>query len=119
MTPDGRMVAYQRGLMAERIAAWYLRLKGYQILEKRYKTSVGEIDLIAKRGHLIAYIEVKARADVREARDSISERQRTRIGRAASMFLQSSPQYEKCDQRFDALLLTRRRLPIHIRDAWR
>lgn len=96
------------------MAAWYLRAKGYRILASRYKTPVGEIDLIAKRGKTLAFCEVKYRANERAAREAITAHQRRRIERAATAYLTKHIQFAQCQQRIDALLLVPRRLPVHI-----
>ncbi len=67
MTRETRRQAYVRGRRAEALAAWWLRLKGYRILARGFRVAAGEIDLIARRGRLIALIEVKARPSLEEA----------------------------------------------------
>ncbi|MDA0238961.1 MAG: YraN family protein [Proteobacteria bacterium] len=107
------------GWAAETATAWTLRLKGYRIIRRRHKSPVGEIDLIARRGKLLIFIEVKARATYEAAAHSVTRRQRNRIERAAALFLSSQSAYAGFDIRFDVVLITRGRLPIHIKDAWR
>lgn len=114
-----RLVAYGRGRRAERVAAWWLRLKGYRILARGFRVPVGEIDVIARRGRTIALVEVKARPSLDEARQAISSRQRRRIERAAASFLQRHPALAGCDLRFDVVLLAPGRRPHHLVDAWR
>lgn len=114
MAPNARRTREASGRRAEALAAWYLRAKGYRILEQRYKTPVGEIDLIAKRGNMIAFCEVKRRSNEQIARHSITLKQRSRIVRAASAFMAHHPALAHCDQRVDALLLVPRRWPVHI-----
>lgn len=109
--------AWRYGRRAETICAWWLRLRGYQIIARRYRCPVGEIDLIARRGGTLAFVEVKARED--QAADTLQPRQRRRIVRAAEAFLQSRPALAKLDLRFDLIVLRRRRLPRHLRAAWR
>ena len=77
-----RRRAERRGKSAELLCLWHLRLKGYRILARRYKTPMGEIDLIARRGDTVAAIEVKARADFDRAGAAITHRQQQRIMRA-------------------------------------
>ena len=74
---------YRLGRYAESISVWHLRLRGYRVLDRRYRTPVGEIDIIAQRGNLIAFIEVKARRTKTLAIESITPKQRHRIRRAA------------------------------------
>ncbi|HEY8190718.1 MAG TPA: YraN family protein [Micavibrio sp.] len=81
------MTSYQAGLRAESFAAWFLRLKGYRIVERRVKTPVGEIDLIARRGKALIFVEVKGRGTMVEALESIHSRQTRRIIRAAEYYL--------------------------------
>jgi putative endonuclease len=119
MTQTRRVAAEQHGHRSETIAAWWLRLKLYRIVARRYRTAAGEIDLIARRGRTLVFVEVKARADFRGAAEAVSARQRHRIARAAGQFLTARPDLAGLDQRFDALLIVRRTWPRHIPDAWR
>ncbi len=119
MTGETRRRAYGRGRKAERLASWWLRLKGYRILTRRFRVPVGEIDLIARRGRILALVEVKARSSLAAASEAIGPRQRRRIERAAALFLQRNPALAKLDLRFDAILLVPGRRPHHIEDAWR
>jgi len=113
-----REEAEKRGRRAETLAVWYLRLKGYRILSRRYRTPVGEVDLIARRGSLLAFIEVKARTSHSEAAHSISRRQQQRIGRAAEHFLAAHSALQDHDIRFDAILVAPRSWPHHLKGAW-
>lgn len=79
--------AYNRGIFAERFAALWLQLKGYKILERRYKTAVGEIDLIARKKNTIAFIEVKVRRTKLQALESVTPHMRKRIERAALYYI--------------------------------
>jgi putative endonuclease len=101
------------------LCLWQLRLKGYRILARRYKTVVGEIDLIARRGDVIAAVEVKARADLDTASEAIGRRQRQRIVRALTHFLVSHPELAALAARFDVMLVAPGSWPRHLRDAWR
>ena len=116
---DRRRRAEAQGRRAERLAAWWLRLKGYRVLTRDFRVPVGEIDLVVQRGQLVAAVEVKARAKLTEALGAISPRQRQRIARALGVFLQRRPELAGCDLRFDALLIVPWRLPCHMTDAWR
>jgi len=115
----GRQAAQQRGARAERRAALLLRLKGYRILARGYRTPVGEIDLLAARGRLLAAVEVKSRTDRDTAAFSISPRQQARVARATEHYLAANPRYSDYRIRFDAILDAPGRLPKHIPDAWR
>ncbi|MCH8863119.1 MAG: YraN family protein [Proteobacteria bacterium] len=113
-----RRTAERRGRLAERMALALLRLKGYRILEQRYKTPVGEIDIIAQRKDALIFIEVKARRRMRDAIESIGARQRQRITRAAEAYLARHPAQAGKTCRFDAILVAPGRLPRHMIDAW-
>jgi putative endonuclease len=115
---DSRRKAYRAGRGAERLAALWLRLKGYRIIATGYKTPVGEIDLIARRGRVLAFVEVKVRPTKRDASEAITPRQQERIARASAWFLKSRPDFAAMTCRFDAVLVVSRKLPIHIAAAW-
>lgn len=107
-----------KGRRAELRAEILLRLKGYQILARRFKSGQGEIDLIAKRGAVIAFIEVKFRADADAAIESVGERQRRRILNAASAFIARHPKYAAITSRFDIMVVTKALVPRHLLNAW-
>lgn len=107
------------GRRGEKFAAWWLRLKGYRIVEWHFRAKVGEIDLVARRGSVLAFVEVKVRASLSSAAFSITPRQKKRIARAALVFLQSHPELAALSPRFDAILVAPRSLPRHIEGAWR
>lgn len=117
---DKRLKAWQRGRSAERIAAWALRARGYHILAERYKTPSGEIDLIARRGGTLVFVEVKARATMAAGLEAISPRQQQRIRGAAETFLAKGYGPARC--RFDAIVITPGPLGLpritHRRNAW-
>lgn len=113
-----RYRAERRGRLAETLAVALLRLKGYRILERRYKTPVGEIDIIAERKNTLIFVEVKARRRMRDAIESIGSGQRRRISRAAEAYLARHRGDAGRPCRFDAILVAHRRLPKHIIDAW-
>jgi putative endonuclease len=122
MTADrftpARKAAETRGRNGEILAALLLRLKGYRILGHRVRTRAGEIDLVARspRG-VLCFVEVKARAQDRTAIESVGPRQRSRIARAASLYVAGKPNLARKGMRFD--IVTVAPLPRHIRDAWR
>jgi len=108
-----RQAAEQRGRRAERIAALWLRLKGYRILGERVRTPAGEIDIVARRGRILAFVEVKARDDDTGASAALEPTRLRRVSRAANLVL--SRYMEGCDgARIDALVVSRGRLPRHI-----
>ncbi|MGY9002000.1 MAG: YraN family protein [Rhodospirillales bacterium] len=119
-TPNpSKLQAWKRGRMAEPVRAWVLRLKGYRIRARTYKTSVGEIDIIAQRGNILVFIEVKARATTAAAAESIRFQQQQRITRAAQVYIANFPKLSNINIRFDAMLMAPGRLPDHIKGAWR
>ena len=114
-----RRGAHLFGLKAESLAALLLRLKGYSILAQRYAVSGGEIDIIARRGDSIAFVEVKARADLDMATDSITAAKRRRIARGARVWLARNPWAVGLTLRGDAVYVAPRRLPRHALSAYR
>ena len=118
-TPDTRKTkAQKRGLRSEALAAMFLRLKGHRILGRRVKTRAGEIDLISLAPFgPVCFVEVKARGEAREAAEAVGAAQRTRIARAASLYLASRPQLARRGARFDVIAVAG--LPRHFKDVWR
>ncbi|RAU23684.1 YraN family protein [Paramagnetospirillum kuznetsovii] len=118
-----RLQARRRGRLAEGLAVVWLRLKLYRVLARGVQTGrgsgAGEIDIVAKRGRTLIFVEVKSRATLDEAIESIGYSQRRRIETAAAAFLARRPELASCQIRFDALVVAPGRLPHHIRDAWR
>ena len=119
MSQVRRRAAWVRGRRAETQAAWWLRLKGYRILERNFRVRPGEIDLIARRGRVLALVEVKTRVDLASAGEAVDRRQRLRIAHAAEVLLQRRPALRWLGLRFDVILVTPGNLPRHIQDAWR
>jgi putative endonuclease len=113
-----RVAAFRTGLSAEARAAAYLMAKGYRILAKRFRTPHGEIDLVARRRNLIAFVEVKARASLDEAAYAVTPRQKARIIDAAQVWLMAHPEHAELELRFDAMLIAPRRLPRHVMAAF-
>lgn len=118
MTRD-RAAAERRGRRAETLAAIWLMLKGYRILERRYRTPAGEIDLIASRGRRIAFVEVKVRTLAADAAWSVTPRQQARIARAAEGWLARHPGFQAHDVGLDVVLIGQGAFPRHIADAFR
>jgi len=108
-------VAFRRGLHAETIAAFYLRLKGYRIIARRFKTKMGEIDLIARRGRLVAIIEVKARPTLSQAHNAIDKISQRRIEAATDLWLARQQDAERLNVRFDAIIIRPWCWPCHIK----
>lgn len=119
MPSPARLKAYRKGRMAEVAAAILLLLKGYRLLNRGYRTTRGEIDLIARKGNLLVFVEVKARNSLALAQEAVGARQRQRIRQAAELFRQRNTKLSSCDCRFDVILIAPLRWPRHIRDAWR
>lgn len=109
---------HSKGLVAESWAALFLRLKGYRILAKRYKTSVGEIDLVVRKRKTIVFVEVKRRTSDTAAAEAVHGHNQARVRRAAELYLQKHPRYTDGDIRFDAVLFTQSFLPRHIINAF-
>lgn len=80
---------------------------------------MGEIDLVARRGRLLVFVEVKRRADLAAAGEALRPRQQLRIARAAEVFLQRKPALRDHDCRFDVIAVAPWRRPLHLRDVWR
>ena len=110
---------WRRGRRGEWLAAWWLRLKGYRILARDLRTPVGEIDIVARRGRVLALVEVKLRPRAAAALEAISARQQARIVRAAGAYLQRHRKLSDLDMRFDTVVIVPGRWPRHIPDAWR
>ena len=122
MIRRSKLAALAFGRRAEFVAALMLRLKGYAILERRVPAASGgrgEIDIVARRGSVIAFIEVKARADLDSAAEAVSPRQRERLLRGAEAYLAARPRLAHLSPRFDAVLAAPGRWPRHVIDAWR
>jgi putative endonuclease len=113
-----RQVAFRLGMSAESRAAAYLIAKGYRILARRWKSSVGEVDIVARRRQVLVFVEVKARERFDDAAESVTPRQQRRIAAAAGAWLAEHPDDVNCDIRFDAMLVAPRRLPRHIEAAF-
>lgn len=112
-----RIQAERKGRWAEKVSRLFLRLKGYRILASRYKTPVGEIDIIAKRRNILAVIEVKARTSQETALESIRKKQQHRIHQATTWFLTRNPKLSDLQVRFDIILV----LPLrwnHLQNMW-
>ncbi len=116
-TAATRRIAEEAGRRGERLAGWWLRLKGWQILDRRVRTPAGEVDLIARRGALIAFVEVKTRRSAAELDAAIDERRLARVAAAAELLM---PRYATAgeDIRIDVILLAPGTRPRHIENAW-
>jgi putative endonuclease len=113
-----RQIAFRTGISAESRAAALLIAKGFRILARRWKSPVGEIDIIARRRALLVFVEVKARDTLDDAAWAVSERQRRRIIAAAEAWLARNADDRIQDIRFDAMLVAPGRIPRHIPAAF-
>ncbi len=114
-----RRKAYRKGLWAESLAALLLTLKGYRVLQRRYRSPVGEIDIVAVRRRRLAFVEVKVRDTLETAAHSLTADQRRRIARAAAHWLARRPAYAGHDISFDVVLLAPWSRPRHLPAAFR
>ncbi len=112
-----RRAAERQGREGEAKAAWFLRTKGWRILDQRVRTAAGEVDLVARRGNLVAFVEVKTRKSAAELDFAIDERRLARVAAAAEMLM---PRYAGPgdDVRIDVVLIAPRCWPRHIENAW-
>jgi putative endonuclease len=112
-----RQAAERGGRRAESWAAWWLRLKGWTILARRVRTPVGEVDLVARRGRTVAFVEVKARARMSEVGFALDEWRLRRVAAAAEAL---APRFSRAgdDIRIDAMLVVPGRLPRHLTNVW-
>jgi len=112
-----RLAALGRGRRAEALATWRLRLAGWRIVARNLKLPQGEIDIVARRGEVVAFVEVKTRAALATAVEAVSARQRRRIRNAAAGFLARRPDLAGLVLRFDAVVVVGL-WPRHLPDAW-
>ena len=117
---DGRSAlrrAHRRGHFAEYAAAAYLLAKGHRILARRFKTHLGEIDLIAKRGRRVVFVEVKHRPTIEDCEAAVTLQTRRRVHSAADLWLARHERYQASDLGFDLIFIVPRQWPVHLRDA--
>ncbi len=107
------------GRRAENRAVWFLKLKGYQILDRRVKTRQGEIDIIARKGQTLVIVEVKQRQTEADARGAIRPQDWARLSRAAESYVSRTRTVQNLGLRYDAVYVIGRWRMIHERDAWR
>jgi putative endonuclease len=113
-----KFAAFGLGISAESRAAAWLIAHGYRILARRYRSPMGEIDIIAARRYTLIFVEVKARATLDEAAEAVTDRQQRRIAAAAEIWLANNPVPAIRDMRFDAILVAPGKLPRHIPSAF-
>lgn len=116
-SPEARRAAETAGRHGERRAAWWLWLRGWKILDRRVRTPAGEVDLVVRKGSMVAFVEVKTRATLAELDFAIDERRLSRVAAAAEYLM---PRYAGPgdDIRVDVILIAPRSLPRHIENAW-
>ena len=112
-----RRVAEAAGRRGERLAGWWLRLQGWEILDRRVRTKAGEVDLVARKPGLIAFVEVKMRATAAELDFAIDERRLARVAAAAEVLMNRYATAGE-DVRVDVILLAPGVRPRHIENAW-
>jgi len=112
-----RQARERGGRRAESLAAWWLRLKGWKILARRQKTPVGEVDIVARRGRVVAFVEVKARATADEAALALDEWRLRRVAAAAGALAHRFARAGD-ETRIDAMFIVPRRLPRHMANVW-
>jgi putative endonuclease len=113
-----RIAAYLGGHRGETLAAWFLALKLYRVIERRYRTPVGEIDLIAERFGVTVFIEVKARSKRADEAATLQSVNQARIVRAAQYWLARHPAKSQTDMRFDVIFLAPGHWPRHVKNAF-
>lgn len=118
MADAKRFRAYRRGHRSEWFAAAALMAKGFRIVARRYKTRLGEIDLIARRGDLVLIVEVKARPTLIVAMEAIGPASERRIERAADLWLARQPDHARLSLRFDMVAVLPWRWPVHVENVF-
>jgi putative endonuclease len=113
-----RQEAERHGHLAETIALWFLRFKGYRLLARRYQSPAGEVDLIMRRGQTTVFVEVKARATLDDAVISVTNYQSKRISGAAAFFTSRDPKAAQGFCRFDIVAVPSYLWPSHIENAF-
>lgn len=120
---QGPETADSKGRRAENVAALTLRFLGWQIVARRFTSGrgsgAGEVDLVARKGKILAFIEVKARQTTAEALEAITPEQRARIARGAEAWLAKHPLDAGAFVRFDVIAVPKSGRPLHLPDAWR
>jgi putative endonuclease len=113
-----KVAAFRLGISAESRAAAYLVAKGYRILARRWRSPLGELDIVARRRKTLVFVEVKARDTLDNAAEAVTDRQRARIAACAEAWLATYPQPDILDMRYDAILVAPGKIPRHIPQAF-
>lgn len=113
-----RRKAQRLGIWSERLAVLALLAKGYRIADRNFRCRLGEIDIVARKGDLIAFVEVKARGSVEEAVDSVGAEAQRRIAAAADLWIARQRDHARLSWRFDIVAVLPRRWPLHLPEAF-
>lgn len=117
-TPKNKRKALRYGYRAEYLALWFFVLKGYHIIQRDYRSTYGQVDLILYKKETLIFVEVKARKNTAAWDIALSFPQRKRIEYSALAFIKAHPRFQSCTLRFDALFFSPWRFPLHIKNAW-
>ncbi|MCF6322519.1 MAG: YraN family protein [Rhizobiaceae bacterium] len=115
---ETRQKAQIRGRRSEWLAALSLRIKGYRVIERGFKTGLGEIDIIARKQNLIAIVEVKARKNISLALNAVGRESQNRIANAADIWLSRQKDFHKLSIRFDIIAIVPGKWPKHFPGAF-
>jgi putative endonuclease len=113
-----KRAAYRLGFSAEYKAALLLLLKGYHIAAMRYRTKGGEIDIIARKGDLAIFVEVKARRSLQSGIDAVGPEAQRRIHAASGQWLSRQPDFARLSARYDIVVVSPFRMPRHVKNAF-
>ncbi|MES2984246.1 MAG: YraN family protein [Pseudomonadota bacterium] len=117
-TTQQRVRRHRHGILGEYAALAYLTLKGYRFVAQRFKTPLGEVDLVMRRGDTLVFVEVKMRSRIEDAAIAVHIKNQSRVSRAAQLFLAAHPAYASHQVRFDVVLVTWYKRPHHILNAF-
>ncbi|MBR6231530.1 MAG: YraN family protein [Alphaproteobacteria bacterium] len=114
---------YKAGHFAEKIALFWLMMRGYRPVAMNFTvgrgTGAGEVDLIVRRGKTLVFVEVKKRPDEEKGRLAIHPKNQARIARTSEVFLARYPKYKNFNIRYDAVFISPKKFPKHLKNAWR
>ena len=115
---EKRVRAERAGRLAEGLAAWAYRLRGYEIMDRRFRAAGGEVDLVARKGPLLVFVEVKRRAEIEKALFAVTVRNRRRMEQAVRSWIARHPRLASLDVRYDIAAVAGFRVEI-AQSAWR
>lgn len=115
---DRKRRSERKGRRAEWLAAFALMFKGYRIVRLRYRTPIGEIDIVARKGDLLAFVEVKARRDLAAGVDAVNYPAQRRIAAAGELFISQQPDSTRLSWRHDIIVVSPWKWPVHLEDAF-